>query len=252
MAVVFAMLASYMLSRTLIPTMVHYLLKPEVDMYRHGEHGESGSSEGHPFIWRVHFAFNRRFVRFRAAYTGLLDWSLDHRGAVLAGFLVFALGSLGLVRLIGSDFFPFVDSGQIRLHARAPAGTRIEKTEMIFADIEKEIRSVIEPRELDTILDNIGLPNGGFNLGFGDSPSIGVSDGDILISLKAEHTPTAIYTDRLRQRLHEKFPDLVIFFEAANITNQILNFGLPAPIDVQVTGRDAGPNYQIARLRSCE
>ena len=133
MAVVFAMLASYMLSRTLIPTMVHYLLKQEVDMYRTGEHGESGSAEGHPFIWRVHFAFNRRFIRIRSAYTGLLDWSLDHRGPVLTGFLVFALGSLGLVYLVGSDFFPTVDSGQIRLHARAPVGTRIESTEMIFA-----------------------------------------------------------------------------------------------------------------------
>jgi multidrug efflux pump subunit AcrB len=247
MAVVFAMLASYMLSRTLIPTMVHYLLKQEVDMYRTGEHGESGSAAGHSFIWRVHFAFNRRFERFRANYTGLLDWALDHRGAVLAGFLVFTIGSLGLVWLVGSDFFPTVDSGQIRLHARAPAGTRIEKTELVFAEIENEIRGVIAANELDTILDNIGLPNGGFNLGFGDSPAISASDGDILISLKPEHTSTAIYTDRLRKRLHEKFPDLVVFFEAANITNQILNFGLPAPIDVQVTGRDAGPNYKIAQ-----
>jgi multidrug efflux pump subunit AcrB len=247
MAVVFAMLASYMLSRTLIPTMVHYLLKQEVDMYRLGEHGEGESRGSHSFIWRIHFAFNRRFERFRTKYTGLLDWSLDHRGAVLAGFLIVSLGSLGLVYLVGSDFFPTVDSGQIRLHARAPAGTRIEKTEMLFANIENEIRSVIAGNELDTILDNIGLPNGGFNLGFGDSPSIGTSDGDILISLKEEHTSTALYTDRLRKRLHEKFPDTVIFFEAANITNQILNFGLPAPIDVQVTGRDAGPNYKIAQ-----
>ena len=166
MAVVFAMLASYLLSRTLVPTMVHYLLKQEVDMYRTGEHGESGSAEGHPFIWRVHFAFNRRFVRIRAAYTGLLDWALDHRGAVLTGFLSFCLWFARAGFLVGSDFFPTVDSGQIRLHARAPAGTRIESTEMIFAAIENEIRSVIAPGELDTILDNIGLPNGGFNLGF--------------------------------------------------------------------------------------
>ncbi|HXA67929.1 MAG TPA: efflux RND transporter permease subunit [Bryobacteraceae bacterium] len=248
MAVVFAMLASYMLSRTLIPTMVHYLLKQEVDMYRRGEHGEgAGDGKRHSIIWRTHFAFNRRFERFRAAYTGLLDWTLEHRRAVLTGFMVFALGSLGLIFLIGSDFFPTVDSGQIRLHARAAAGTRIEKTEMIFADIEREIRSVIPGRELDTILDNIGLPNGGFNLGFGDSPSIGTSDGDILISLTPEHESSEIYTERLRKRLHEKFPGVVFFFEAANITNQILNFGLPAPIDVQVTGRDAEPNYKIAR-----
>ena len=248
MAVVFAMLASYMLSRTLVPTMAHYLMKQEVDMYRRGEHGEGESSAGrHNFIWRIHFAFNRGFERLRAAYTGLLDWTLDHRAPVLTGFLVFAVGSLGLIYLVGSDFFPVVDSGQIRLHARAAAGTRIEKTEMIFADIENEIRKVIPSRELETILDNIGLPNGGFNLGFGDSPSIGTSDGDILISLAAEHTSTEIYTDQLRKRLHQKFPEIVFFFESANITNQILNFGLPAPIDVQVTGRDAGPNYQIAR-----
>jgi len=152
-----------------------------------------------------------------------------------------------LIYLVGSDFFPVVDSGQIRLHARAAAGTRIEKTEMIFADIENEIRKVIPAKELQTILDNIGLPNGGFNLGFGDSPSIGTSDGDILISLTPEHTSTALYTERLRKRLHHRFPDLVFFFDAANITNQIVNFGLPAPIDLQVTGRDAGPNYKIAQ-----
>ena len=247
LAVVFAMLASYMLSRTLIPTMVHYMLKPEVDMYRSGEHGESGTAEGHPLIWRIHFAFNRQFERVRASYTGLLDWALDHRPAVLAVFLIFSIGSLGLVYLVGSDFFPTVDSGQIRLHAQAPAGTRIEKTELLFAEIEKEIRSVIPAGELDTILDNIGLPPGGFNLAFGDSAAIGNNDGDILISMTKDHTPTEITTERLRKQLNEKFPDMVFFFEAANITNQILNSGLPAPIDVQVTGRDAGPNYKIAQ-----
>ncbi|HTR34725.1 MAG TPA: efflux RND transporter permease subunit [Bryobacteraceae bacterium] len=247
LAVVFAMLASYMLSRTLIPNMVHYLLKPEVDMYRTGEHGEGGTAEGHPLIWRMHFAFNRVFERFRAFYTGLLDWALDHRAPVLAGFLAFALASLGLVYLVGRDFFPTVDSGQIRLHAQAPAGTRIEKTELIFAEIEKEIRNAIPPGELDTILDNIGVPSGGFNLAFGDSSVIGSNDGDILISLTKDHTPTEVTTERLRARLRQKFPDVIFFFEAANITNQILNSGLPAPIDVQVTGRDAGPNYALAQ-----
>ena len=130
LAVVFAMLASYVLSRTIVPTMVHYMLKPEVDMYRSGEHGESGTAEGHPLIWRIHFAFNRQFERIRASYTGLLDWALDHRPVVLAVFVIFSVGSLGLVYLVGSDFFPTVDSGQIRLHAQAPAGTRIEKTEL--------------------------------------------------------------------------------------------------------------------------
>ena len=149
---------------------------------------------------------------------------------------------------IGRDFFPTVDSGQMRLHARAPAGTRLEETELLFAAIEDEIRQVIPPREIEMITDNIGIPNGGFNLAFGDSPTLGVSDGDILISLNPEeHGSTAEYTDRLRKRLHEKFPDTVFFFEAANITNQILNFGLPAPIDVQVLGRNAAANYPIAQ-----
>ena len=246
MAVVFAMLASYLLSRTIIPTMVHYMLKSEVKLYAMGEEGESAGGTG--LIWRFHYLFNRRFELMRASYSSLLHWCLDHRGLVLTGFGVFVAGSLCLSVFIGRDFFPTVDSGQMRLHARAPSGTRIESTETMFADIEREIRDVIPAREIDTIIDNIGIPNGGFNLAFGDSPTLGVSDGDILISLKPdEHGPTAIYTDTLRKRLNQKFPDTVFFFEAANITNQILNFGLPAPIDVQVVGRNAAANYQIAQ-----
>jgi multidrug efflux pump subunit AcrB len=243
MAVVFAMMASYFLSRTLIPTMVHYMLKSEVKLYARGEHAEGGTG----FIWHVHHLFNRRFELMRTSYTSLLHWCLDHRGPVLVAFVVFVGGSLCLAPMVGRDFFPTVDSGSMRLHARTPAGTRIETTEQIFADIENEIRQVVPPREIDTIIDNIGIPNGGFNLAFGDSPTLGVSDGDILISLKEEeHGPTAEYITRLRKRLHERFPDVVFFFEAANITNQILNFGLPAPIDVQVVGRNPG-NYEIAR-----
>ncbi len=246
MAVVFAMLASYLLSRTLIPTMVHYLLKLEVELYAKGEHGESAGGTG--IFWRLHYWFNRRFERMRAFYTGLLDWSLDHRPLVLTLFGVFVIGSLGLTALVGRDFFPTVDSGQMRLHARPPAGTRIERSEMIFARIEDEIRKVIPADEVDTIMDNIGLPAGGFNLAFGDSPNISNSDGDILISLNLEkHGPTAEYTDRLRKRLNAKFPDVTFYFEAANITNQILNFGLPAPIDLQVVGRNADLNYKIAQ-----
>ena len=245
MAVVFAMMASYFLSRTLIPTMVHYMLRSEVKLYARGEHGESAGGKG--LIWRVHYLFNRRFELMRASYSSLLHWCLDHRGLVLTGFGIFVAASLGLAGFIGRDFFPTVDSGQMRLHARAPSGTRLETTETIFADIEREIREVIPPREIDTIIDNIGIPNGGFNLAFGDSPTLGPSDGDILISLKADdHSPTAQYTDTLRKRLHERFPEIVFFFEAANITNQILNFGLPAPIDVQVVGRNAAANFQIA------
>jgi multidrug efflux pump subunit AcrB len=246
LAVVFAMLASYLLSRTLIPTMVHYLLKPELKLYIMGEHGEAAGGSG--VIWHAHHLFNRRFETMRTSYSGLLDWALRRRKLVLAGFAIFVAGSLCLAPFVGQDFFPIVDAGQLRLHARAPAGTRIEKTEMIFADIDDEIRHVIPANEIDTIIDNIGIPFGGFNLAFGDNATIGSDDGDILISLKNEkHGPVAEYRDTLRRRLHERFPDVTFFFEAANITNQILNFGLPAPVDVQVIGRDAKANYEISR-----
>jgi multidrug efflux pump subunit AcrB len=244
-AVVFAMMASYFLSRTLIPTMVHYMLRPEVKLYAQGEHGETSGGKGP--IWKFHYLFNRRFELMRASYSSLLHWCLDHRAPVLICFGLFVAASLSLAGFIGRDFFPTVDSGQLRFHAQAPSGTRIEKTEEIFANIEREIRQVIPAREIDTIIDNIGIPNGGFNLAFGDNPALGPGDGDILISLKADdHGPTAEYTDRLRKRLHQAFPDVVFYFEAANITNQILNFGLPAPIDVQILGRNISANYQIA------
>jgi len=246
MAVVFAMMASYFLSRTLIPTMVHYMLRPEVKLYARGQHGETAGGTGP--IWRAHYVFNRRFEQMRASYASLLHWCLEHRGPVLACFAVFVAASLSLAGLIGRDFFPYVDSGQMRLHARAPSGTRIENTEARFVQIEDEIRQVIPPREIDTIIDNIGVPFGGFNLAFGDNPTLGLGDGDILISLKeGDHGSTADYTDRLRKRLRQRFPDTLVFFEAANITNQILNFGLPAPIDVQVVGRNAAANYAIAQ-----
>ncbi len=245
-AVVFAMMASYFLSRTIIPTMVHYMLRSEVKLYAQGKHGETSGGQG--IIWKAHYVFNRRFEQMRTAYASLLHWCLDHRAPVIVSFGIFVAASLCLAPLIGRDFFPTVDSGQMRLHARAPSGTRLEQTEVVFANIEAEIRKVIPPREIDTIIDNIGIPNGGFNLAFGDNPTLGVADGDILISLNAEeHGSTAEYTDKLRKRLQATFPDVVFFFEAANITNQILNFGLPAPIDVQVFGRNAAANYQIAQ-----
>ena len=245
MAVVFAMLASYLLSRTLIPNMVHFMLKPEVKLYAQGAHGESAGGKG--IIWRSHYLFNRRFEMLRSSYSGLLHLALDHRALVLTGFGIFVAGSLCLGIFVGRDFFPYVDSGQMRLHAMAPTGTRIEETEVLFSKIDDEIRHTIPAREIDTIIDNIGIPFGGFNLAFGDISTLGTGDGDILISLKAgEHGSTAEYTDRLRKRLHQKFPDVDIFFEPANITNQILNFGLPAPIDLQIVGRDPR-NYQIAQ-----
>ncbi len=245
MAVVFAMLASYFLSRTLVPTMVAFLLKSEAHLYQQGAHGEAAG--GKDVFWRVHYLFNAVFEGLRARYVGLLDWSLHHRGPVLTGFMVFFVASLGLASLIGKDFFPDVDSGQMKLHARAPAGTRIEETEVRFAAIEREIREALPANELATIIDNIGIPNSWYSLAQGDIPTISSADGEILISLNKEHHSTRDYEVLLRKRLQEKFPDTVFFFQPANITTQILNFGLPAPLDLQVVGREAGANYKIAQ-----
>ena len=238
MAVVFAMLASYLLSRTLVPTMAAYLLGSEVDL-------RTGGGKG--LFWRLHHIFNRLFESLRFRYIGLLDWSLRRRGPVLTAFMAISIASLGLAWLVGKDFFPNVDSGQMKLHARAPAGTRIEQTEVRFSAIEREIRTSIPANELDTIIDNIGVPNSWASLAQGDIPTISSADGEILISLKKEHRSTRDYEVQLRKRLQQKFPDSVFFFQPANITTQILNFGLPAPIDLQVVGRDFDANYEIAQ-----
>jgi multidrug efflux pump subunit AcrB len=245
MAVVFAMLASYLLSRTLVPTMAHHLLKSEVELYQRGLEGEAEGGKG-PF-WRIHYLFNRLFESLRFRYIGLLDWSLRHRGRVLTAFMAISIASFGLAWLVGKDFFPNVDSGQMKLHARAPAGTRIEQTEVRFSAIEREIRNAIPSGELDTIIDNIGVPNSWSSLAQGDISTISSADGEILISLKKEHRSTRDYEVQLRKLLQEKFPDSVFFFQPSNITTQILNFGLPAPIDLQVVGRDADANYKIAQ-----
>jgi multidrug efflux pump subunit AcrB len=247
MAVVFAMLASYLLSRTLVPTMANFLLKHELEMYRH----EGGEVAGKGIFWGVHHLFNRGFEGLRRRYVGLLDWSLSHRAGVLTAFMAFSVASLGLVWLVGEDFFPTVDSGQIKLHAQAPAGTRIEETERRFGLIESEIRDVIPANEMDTVIDNIGIPNSWGSLAQGDIPTISSADGEILISLKKDkHASTFGYEVKLRKILHDKFPDTIFFFQPANITSQILNFGLPAPIDLQVVGRDAEGNYKIAERLS--
>jgi multidrug efflux pump subunit AcrB len=244
MAVAFAMLASYLLSRTLIPTMVHYMLPPEVEMYQRGEEGEAHAGSGP--IWRAHHIFNAGFAAIRTKYQRALNWSLDHRLPVAAAFALFLFGSLWLVRIVGTDFFPYVDSGQMRLHVVAPEGTRIEETERVFARVETVIRREVGAENIDMLVDNIGLPNSGLNLALGDIATIGPEDGEILISLK-EHGRTMEYQRRLRAALRREFPDETFFFQAANMTSQILNFGLPAPIDVQIMGRNAAANYQIAQ-----
>ncbi len=245
MAVVFAMMTSYLLTRTLVPTMVHYLLKGEAEMYQQGEEGRQ-SQRG--WIWRVHFAFDRKFEQFREKYKGAIEWSVHHRAWVAILFAVFVAGSLCLALVVGRDFFPYVDASQIKLHVRTPEGTRIEQTERIFAAIENEIHQIIQAQDISTLLDNIGLPNSGINLAFGDSANIASSDGDILISLNPKkHTGTQEYERMLRDKLRESFPEETFFFQPANITNQILNFGLPMPIDIQIVGNDAAKNYAMAR-----
>jgi CzcA family heavy metal efflux pump len=246
MAVVFAMLASYFLSRTLVPTMMHYLLPAEIPLFQRKE-GDPEPDVAKNWVWHVHEAFDRQFERLRTAYKGWLGWSLHNRAVVLIIFAAFVAGSSLLTLTIGRDFFPYVDSGQMRLHVLPPVGTRIEQSEVIFAEIEKQIRTILPPDRIDMILDNIGLPNGGFNLAFSSNASISNSDGDIQISLKPGGRDTLEYTRRLRTELARRFPQDTFFFTPANITSQILDFGLPAPIDLQVVGRNPIENYKIAQ-----
>ena len=245
MAVIFAMLASYFLSRTVVPTMVHYLLQGQPVLH------DTGTDHGGPrgdIFWRTHVRFNRHFERFRARYTRSLDWCLDHRKATALAALLLVLASAALLPFLGRDFFPLVDAGQFRLHVRAPAGLRIEETEHIFTQVENVIREVIPADELVTILDNIGLPSGGVSLAFSDSATIGSGDGEILVALRPEkHGPTWDYVRTIRDRLNRRFPDCVFFTQPSDIVGQILNFGLAAPIDVQIAGRDAKTNYALAQ-----
>jgi len=244
LAVAFAMLMSYFLTRTLVPTMVHYMLRPEVEIYANGE---EGLERAQGVVWKVHHAFNRKFERLRARYRTALGWCLHHRVRVSIVYCAFVLTSIGLVFVVGTDFFPYIDSGQLRLHVRAPEGTRIEETERVFSRVEEAIRSTLKPGELGGITDNIGLPAASFALAWGDNATISSADGEILISLNQEHhRPTEEVQRELRRALRRQFPDETFFFQAANITNQILNFGIPAPIDVQIVSRDPVSGYKIA------
>jgi len=244
MAVVFAMMASYFLSRTLVPTMMHFLLESELPLYQDPDAAKQEEEES--WLWRWHSKFDRWFERRRENYKHGLEWTLENRGLTIAVFGLFIVLSLPLVFLIGNDFFPYVDSGQMRLHVYPPQGMRPEDSEQYFAAIEKEIRHIIPVEEVKLILDNIGLPNGGFNLAFSDSAVTSDSDGDILISLEPGKRHTQLYMRQLRADLHDKFPDAIFFFTPANITNQILDFGLPAPIDLQLLGHGKN-NYELAQ-----
>ncbi len=235
LAVVFAMLASYGFSRTLTPITIGLLLKNE----RHGE--DAG------WFGRLFARFERGFETMRSGYTDVLHTLLTRRLIVpAAAVVVLALGGM-LFLFVGRDFFPVIDGGQIQLHVRVPAGTRIEKTEQIFQAIEDKIRDVIPEDQRDLIVDNIGLPARSYNYAFGDGTAIGVNDGVILVALKEDHAPTASYISKLRQVLPAAFPESIFYFQPADMVTQILNFGIPAQINVRAVGYDRIKNLRIAK-----
>ena len=240
-AVIFAMLASYMWSRTIVPTMAMYLLSAE-DEYQADLH--QGEKMG--LFRRYQQAFERSFERFRSAYRRALGSTLQHAWMFAACFLAFCVLSAGLAFILGRDFFPSVDAGQIRLHLRARTGLRIEESARLADQINQVIRQTIPEKDLVTVLDNIGLPYSGINLTYSNSGTIGTSDGEILVQLKQERgKPTSNYVDELRRQLPREFPGVQFFFQPADIVTQILNFGTPAPIDVQIMGQNQSANYQL-------
>ena len=242
-AVVFAMLASYLLSRTLVPTLVLYFFRSEKRRQR-----ESGAGAERPgFFQQHHLDFDKAFERLRDNYVRALTWCMRHRLAFGAAFLAFCAASTLLVAFLGSDLFPSVDSGQIRLHVRAPTGMRVEETAALCDRIERSVREKIPPTERSGILDNVGLPYSGINLSYSTSGTVGTSDAEILISLTGHHRPTADYIRVLRRGLPREFPGTDFFFQPADIVSQILNFGLPSPIDIQLVGPNQRANYELLR-----
>ena len=242
LAVVFAMLASYILSRTLTPITIGMLLKSE-------HHNAAGDDRRgwRGWLGRFQAGFDRGFEHLREGYVALLSFLLHRRIFIpIAAVLILGLGGT-LLPLVGRDFFPAIDGGQIQLHVRAPAGTRIESTERIFQAVEDKIREVVPEKDRDLIVDNIGLPARAYNLAFADGSTIGVNDGIILVSLKEGHAPTADYIRRLRQVLPAAFPEDEFYFQPADMVTQILNFGLPAQIDVRTVGYDRTTNLRVAK-----
>jgi multidrug efflux pump subunit AcrB len=261
-AVVFAVMASYILSRTLVPTLVmwferHNHQKVATASPSGGGHGQERSAEGrirggeHVIFWLRPFValqqyFEHGFDLFRASYRNLLGTILNHRGVFAAVFLIFCAGSWVLVPFLGQDFFPSVDAGTFRLHVRAATGTRVEETANVVDQVEGTIRRQIPAKELQGIVDSIGLPVSGINLSYSDSGVSGPADADITVALQENHKPTAGYIRQLRLSLHQQFPGVIFYFLPADITTQTINFGLPAPYDIQVTGRDLAADHKVA------
>ena len=239
-AVMFAMIWSFILSRTLVPTMAKYLLHKHV----HHEDGERPPTRN-PLVM-LQRAFEARFEKIRAGYHGLLEMALGHRKVFVTGFLGFVAVSFLLVPFLGRNFFPSVDTGQILIHVRTQVGTRVEEAANKLADIQKVIRTVIPPEQIETMADNIGMPVSGINLTYNNTGVIGPQDGDIQIKLREDHKPTEEYVRELREKLPREFPGITFAFLPADIVSQILNFGSPAPIDIQVRGANVAENFRYA------
>src|ERR1700731_187638 len=239
-AVVFAMLASYLLSRTIVPTMAKYLLKA------HDEHAEENKKKSRNPLVRLQLAFEHSFEKLRNGYHNLLKHTVAHPVVFTLCFFAACLASFALFPWLGQDFFPTVDSGQFKLHVRAQTGTRIEETARLCDLVEDSIRREIPKSEVTNILDNIGLPYSGINLSYSNSAAIGPADADIQVSLAEKHKPTDEYVHRLRAKLAQEFPGVTFYFLPADIVSQILNFGLPAPVDVQIVGQNVEGNRRYA------
>lgn len=238
LAVSFSVMASYLLSRTIVPTMVQFLLPAEV---------ARGHGTGSGFFGSIHAAFERAFEALRRLYLGILAWTLSHRAVVLLVFLLSVAGVVGLSTIVGRDFFPKIDAGVLRLHVVAPPGTRLEETEVLFGEVENAIRELIPPNELEGVLDFMG-PSSGYNLAITDSVNVSTADGEILIQLTKDRTKRVTdYEAMLREQLRARFPQARFFFQPADIVTQILNFGLPSAIDIQVSGAKRDATYAAAR-----
>ena len=243
-SVIVSLLASLVLSFTLVPVLFKYLMRSAVQAG--GGHAPAAAEPSNPVL-RVHLAFERQFQRFRELYRNILAWAVANARPTVIAFLVLMGLSLTLFPQLGRDFFPEVDAGQMRLHVRAPPGTRIESTQEYFAQVEAAIRRLVGATQIAVMLDNIGLPYSGINIALSDSATVGPMDGEVLISLTKSHTPTAQLTALLRQKLPREFPQLQFFFQPADIVDQVLNFGQPAPIDVRVAGSDQQETYALAQ-----
>jgi multidrug efflux pump subunit AcrB len=248
LSVIGALLASLALSFTMVPVLFNMLMRKSVHAFheenQHRPVGEHPAPRN-PLV-RFQAAFERGFESFRERYRNALAWTLSESVATIAAFAILIVGSICLFPLLGRDFFPQVDAGQMRLHVRAPPGTRLEKTQQYFADVEAEIRRIVGNDQINVMLDNIGLPYSGINIALSDSATVGPMDGEILISLKEKHKPTAQLIAKLRQALPAHFAQLQFFFQPADIVDQVLNFGQPAPIDVRISGPDQLEAFSLA------